>query len=147
MPERGGVGWVGARRPRPTPPLGRLQRRLDADPHPSPATHTPPTPCSLYSSAHYNDTFPQHTPPEILNTPLEGVALALKALGVARVANFPFPTPPEADALRAAERCLVALSGEGWGTGACLGFNVKGFGSVACLVALSGERGKGRGCV
>ena len=46
----------------------------------------------LFSSAHFNDTFPQHSPPEILNTALEGVVLAMKALGVDRVGNFPFPT-------------------------------------------------------
>lgn len=63
----------------------------------------------LFSSAHYNDTFPQHTPPEIVNTALEGVALSLKALGVDKVANFPFPTPPEPALLSAAEQCLVAL--------------------------------------
>ena len=63
----------------------------------------------LYSSAHFNDTFPQHTPPEVLNTPLEGVVLALKALSVDRVARFPFPTPPDAAALAAAQRCLEAL--------------------------------------
>ena len=39
----------------------------------------------LYSSAHYNDTFPKHTPPEILNTPLEGVVLLLKAMAVDKV--------------------------------------------------------------
>ena len=49
----------------------------------------------LYSSAHYNDTFPAHSPPEVLNTALEGVALVMKALGIAEVANFPFPTPPQ----------------------------------------------------
>ena len=41
--------------------------------------------CRLYSSAHYNDTFPRHTPPEILNTPLEGVVLLLKAMSVDKV--------------------------------------------------------------
>ena len=41
--------------------------------------------CRLYSSAHYNDTFPKHTPPEILNTPLEGVVLLLKAMAVDKV--------------------------------------------------------------
>jgi hypothetical protein len=65
----------------------------------------------LYSSAHFNDTFPQHTPPEILNSPLEGVVLALRALGVGRPAGFPFPSAPEPQALAAAERCLLALSG------------------------------------
>lgn len=39
----------------------------------------------LYSSAHFNDTFPDHTPPEIVNTPLEGVVLVLKAMGVDKV--------------------------------------------------------------
>ena len=39
----------------------------------------------LYSSAHYNDTFPKHTPPEILNAPLEGVVLLLKAMSVDKV--------------------------------------------------------------
>ena len=76
-------------------------------------------PRRLYSSAHFNDTFPLHTPPEILNTPLEGVVLALKALAVDRVAHFPFPTPPEPQALAAAQRCLEALAalraGEGGG--------------------------------
>ncbi|CAG9465679.1 unnamed protein product [Pedinophyceae sp. YPF-701] len=64
----------------------------------------------LYSSAHFADTFPEHTPPEIANTPLEGVVLMLKSMGVENVANFPFPTPPDADALGAAEACLRALS-------------------------------------
>ncbi len=74
----------------------------------------------LFSSAHFNDTFPQHSPPEVLNTPLEGVVLALKALSVDRVARFPFPTPPDAAALAAAQRCLEALGAldrEGGGEG------------------------------
>ena len=41
--------------------------------------------CRLFSSAHYNDTFPRHTPPEILNTLLEGVVLLLKAMSVDKV--------------------------------------------------------------
>lgn len=64
----------------------------------------------LFSSAVYNDYFPQHTPPEIVNSALESVALSLKSLGIDKVANFPFPTPPEESALQAAERCLVSLS-------------------------------------
>ena len=39
----------------------------------------------LFSSAHFNDTFPEHTPPEIVNTPLEGVVLVMKAMGVDKV--------------------------------------------------------------
>ena len=43
----------------------------------------------LYSSAHFNDTFPGHTPPEIVNTALEGVVLVLKAMGVDKVGAGP----------------------------------------------------------
>ena len=39
----------------------------------------------LFSSAHFNDTFPEHTPPEILNTALEGVVLLMKSMGVDKV--------------------------------------------------------------
>ncbi len=39
----------------------------------------------LFSSAHYNDTFAEHTAPEIVNTPLEQVALSLKSMGVDKV--------------------------------------------------------------
>lgn len=60
----------------------------------------------LYSSAHFNDTFPLHSPPEIVNTPLEGVVLMMKNMGVDKVANFPFPSPPELASLKAAEQCL-----------------------------------------
>ncbi|CAL8464255.1 g3790 [Coccomyxa elongata] len=63
----------------------------------------------LYSSAHFNDNFPQHSDPEVLRTPLEGVALVMKAMGIDKVTNFPFPTPPELEALVAAQRCLQAL--------------------------------------
>lgn len=41
----------------------------------------------LYSSAHFNDNFKQHTDPEIANTPLEGVVLLLKAMGVDKVGH------------------------------------------------------------
>lgn len=39
----------------------------------------------LYSSAHYAHTMPQHAPPEIVNTSLEGVVLVMKAMGVDKV--------------------------------------------------------------
>lgn len=39
----------------------------------------------LFSSAHFNDTFPEHSPPEIVNTSLEGVVLVMKAMGVDKV--------------------------------------------------------------
>jgi ATP-dependent RNA helicase DHX37/DHR1 len=42
----------------------------------------------LFSSAHFNDTFPEHTPPEIVNTSLEGVVLVMKSMGVDKVCAF-----------------------------------------------------------
>ena len=63
----------------------------------------------LYSSAVFNDTFPRHSPPEIANSPLESVVLSLKGLGVHKISNFPFPSPPDQSALKAAEQCLIAL--------------------------------------
>ena len=48
--------------------------------------------CRLYSSAHFNDTFPAHTPPEILNTSLEGLVLFMKAMHVDKVCTLP-PIP------------------------------------------------------
>ena len=64
----------------------------------------------IYSSAVFNDLFPQFTPPEIHNVALEGVVLLLKSIGVDNVVNFPFPSAPEDASLRAAQKCLIALS-------------------------------------
>lgn len=63
----------------------------------------------LYSSAVYEEVFPPFSVPEILRTPVEGLVLQMKAMNIDNVANFPFPTPPERDALRRAERTLVHL--------------------------------------
>ncbi|KAK4406979.1 ATP-dependent RNA helicase DEAH13 [Sesamum angolense] len=52
----------------------------------------------LYSSAVFNNLFPDFSSAEISKVPVDGV-----------VANFPFPTPPETDALIEAERCLKVL--------------------------------------
>ena len=48
----------------------------------------------LYSSAHFNDSFPQHGDPEVLRTPLEGVALVMKAMGIDKVCQFLAPITP-----------------------------------------------------
>jgi ATP-dependent RNA helicase DHX37/DHR1 len=69
----------------------------------------------LYSSAVY-EAMAAHAEPEMARAPVEGVVLQLKALGVARVDNFPFPTPPERPAVLRAERvlaCLGALDAKG----------------------------------
>ena len=70
----------------------------------------------LYSSAVYERDFAQHAEPEILRTPMESVVLQMKSMGIDKVANFPFPTPPDRQSLLKAEkllRNLGALSNEG----------------------------------
>ena len=63
----------------------------------------------LYSSAVYNDLFPQFSDPEILRVPLEGMVLSLASLAVDDVSSFPFPTRPDPMALGAAVTHLVHL--------------------------------------
>ncbi|XP_024025869.1 ATP-dependent RNA helicase DEAH13, partial [Morus notabilis] len=74
------------------------------------AGRTSPGHCyRLYSSAVYNNTFPDFSLAEILKVPVEGVVLLMKSMHIDKVANFPFPTPPQAAALIEAERCLKVL--------------------------------------
>ncbi|KAF3434028.1 hypothetical protein FNV43_RR25131 [Rhamnella rubrinervis] len=63
----------------------------------------------LYSSAVYNNIFPDFSLAEISKVPVDGVVLLMKSMHIDKVANFPFPTPPEASALGEAERCLGTL--------------------------------------
>lgn len=63
----------------------------------------------LYSSAVFEDHFREFSSPEILRTPVEGLVLQMKAMNIDTVANFPFPTPPDRDALRRAETVLTHL--------------------------------------
>ncbi|KAJ4969028.1 hypothetical protein NE237_015729 [Protea cynaroides] len=63
----------------------------------------------LYSSAVFTNIFSDFSSPEISKIPVDGVVLLMKSMGIDKVANFPFPTPPEATALVEAERCLKAL--------------------------------------
>ncbi|XP_024370812.1 ATP-dependent RNA helicase DEAH13 isoform X2 [Physcomitrium patens] len=67
----------------------------------------------LYSSAVFNNIFPKFSPPEISSAPIEGVVLVMKRMGISKVINFPFPTPPDRQALLEADRCLRALSALG----------------------------------
>ena len=41
--------------------------------------------------------------------PIEGIILQMKSMNIDAVANFPFPTPPDRDSLRRAEKTLVHL--------------------------------------
>ncbi|KAI5302075.1 putative ATP-dependent RNA helicase DHR1, partial [Ascosphaera atra] len=50
-----------------------------------------------------------YTDPEILRTPVEGVVLQMKSMGLHHVINFPFPTPPSRKGLIKAERLLKNL--------------------------------------
>ncbi|KAB8237746.1 ATP-dependent RNA helicase ECM16 [Aspergillus alliaceus] len=70
----------------------------------------------LYSSAVFENEFAQYTEPEILRTPIEGVVLQMKSMGLHNVINFPFPTPPSRQGLVKAEKLLKnlgALSSDG----------------------------------
>ena len=63
----------------------------------------------LYSSAVYERDFAEHTAPEILRTPVEGVVLQLKSLGLKNTPNFPFPDAPDRQAILKGERLLGYL--------------------------------------
>lgn len=70
----------------------------------------------LYSSAIYEGEFAEYTDPEILRTPIEGVVLQMKSMGLHNVINFPFPTPPSRQGITKAEKLLKnlgALSADG----------------------------------
>jgi len=64
----------------------------------------------LYSSAVYEQFFPDHTEPEIMRTPAESVVLQLKGFRYPRpVVDFPFPSPPSSSLLQKAEKLLRNL--------------------------------------
>ncbi|EPS41222.1 hypothetical protein H072_4900 [Dactylellina haptotyla CBS 200.50] len=74
------------------------------------AGRTGPGQCyRLYSSALFERDFDQFAKPEILRMPIEGVVLQMKAMGIDTVVNFPFPTPPNRDEIRKAEKLLGYL--------------------------------------
>ncbi|KAH9515060.1 ATP-dependent RNA helicase dhx37 [Bulinus truncatus] len=62
----------------------------------------------LYSSAVFSD-FTLFTPPEITRRPVEDLVLQMKSMRIDKVANFPFPTPPDTQQIKAAETLLVSL--------------------------------------
>ncbi|KAF3925550.1 hypothetical protein ABW21_db0201924 [Orbilia brochopaga] len=74
------------------------------------AGRTGPGQCyRLYSSAVFERDFDQFAKPEILRMPIEGVVLQMKAMGLDTVVNFPFPTPPNREEIRKAEKLLGYL--------------------------------------
>lgn len=64
----------------------------------------------LYTSAVYEQFFPEHAEPEILRAPAESIVLQLKGFAYPKpIAAFPFPTPPAAATLNKAEQLLKNL--------------------------------------
>ncbi|OQR90741.1 ATP-dependent RNA helicase, partial [Thraustotheca clavata] len=84
--------------------------KASADQRAGRAGRTGPGHCyRLYSSAVYENEFPKFSPPQLLCQPIEDVVLQMKAMGIERILNFPFPTPPESVALKSAMAMLVHL--------------------------------------
>ncbi|XP_033224203.1 probable ATP-dependent RNA helicase kurz [Belonocnema kinseyi] len=63
----------------------------------------------LYSSAVFNDQFEAFSEPEIRRKPADDLLLQLKSMHIDNVVNFPFPTNPGDEQLKAAERRLCLL--------------------------------------
>ena len=63
----------------------------------------------LYSSAVYTNEFEKFSPPEISRRPVDDLVLQMKDMNIDKVVNFPFPTPPDVNALQSAEKLLLNL--------------------------------------
>lgn len=63
----------------------------------------------LYSSAVYNYDFMDFSQPDIQKRPVDDLMLQMRCMGIDRVVNFPFPSPPDTVQLQAAEQRLVVL--------------------------------------
>uniref|UniRef100_A0AAG5CZ17 RNA helicase n=1 Tax=Anopheles atroparvus TaxID=41427 RepID=A0AAG5CZ17_ANOAO len=63
----------------------------------------------LYSSAVFNDEFVEFAPPEVQQKPVDGLVLQMKCMGIDKVTNFPFPSPPDPVQLQLAEQRLLQL--------------------------------------
>ncbi|KAJ1992016.1 putative ATP-dependent RNA helicase DHR1 [Dimargaris cristalligena] len=84
--------------------------KASADQRAGRAGRTGPGHCyRLYSSAVFHNEFVQFSEPEITQMSIEGVVLQMKGMLLENVVNFPFPTPPDARALRDAENLLIHL--------------------------------------
>lgn len=63
----------------------------------------------LYSSAVYNDEFVDYATPDIQQKPVEHLVLQMKCMGIDKVINFPFPSPPNLLQLEVAEQKLKLI--------------------------------------
>jgi ATP-dependent RNA helicase DHX37/DHR1 len=84
--------------------------RAAADQRAGRAGRTGPGHCyRLYSSSLYSRHMDAFALPEVLTRPLEDVVLAMKALKISQVANFPFPTPPDRGQIDSAVKLLANI--------------------------------------
>ncbi|ORE20349.1 P-loop containing nucleoside triphosphate hydrolase protein [Rhizopus microsporus] len=84
--------------------------KASADQRAGRAGRTGPGHCyRLFSSAVFDNEFPQFSTPEIDRMPIEGVVLNMKSMYIDNVVNFPFPTPPPRENLQKAEKLLGYL--------------------------------------
>lgn len=90
----------------------------------------------LYSSALFEHHFDKFTQPEILRTPIEGIVLQMKSMHIDVVANFPFPTSPDRDMLRKAEKLLMTLGALGSPTAGLVGGGITVLGKSMALFPL-----------
>ncbi|TMW68158.1 hypothetical protein Poli38472_007830 [Pythium oligandrum] len=85
--------------------------KASADQRAGRAGRTGPGHCyRLYSSAVFDTDFAKFSPPEILCQPIEDLVLQMKAMGIHNVLQFPFPTPPEQQAIKNALTTLTHLA-------------------------------------
>lgn len=63
----------------------------------------------LFSSAVFENQFMPFAPPQILSSPIEGIMLQMKAMGIPDVRHFPYPTPPDEDDVDRALKTLMNL--------------------------------------
>lgn len=63
----------------------------------------------LYSSAVFNEDFMKFSPAEITRRPVDDLILQMKDMNIDRVVNFPYPTPPDLEQIKAAEDLLISL--------------------------------------
>jgi ATP-dependent RNA helicase DHX37/DHR1 len=84
--------------------------RAAADQRAGRAGRTGPGHCyRMFSSSMYSRHMSAFALPEVLTRPLEDVVLAMKAMQVLNVANFPFPTAPDQGQLDAAVKVLANI--------------------------------------
>ncbi|RMX65275.1 hypothetical protein DD238_005688 [Peronospora effusa] len=84
--------------------------KASADQRAGRAGRTGPGHCyRLYSSAVYDTEFQKFSSPEIMCQPIDDLVLQMKAMGIHNVLQFPFPTPPDHQAVKNALATLVNL--------------------------------------